>query len=370
MGRRPDRPKRVAGGRERRRPRRGGGGRARRAAAPRAREGRRPAHRRRQQQPPARPRRRAGRGPPGRARAAARRRAARSARCWSSAGEDGRLDGPLADIVELADDLRVPVREVGPHQARRRRPAPRRPRASSPGPRRCPRPTSTTWRSRRSADGAPPFLVAVDGVTDPGNLGALLRSAECAGVTGVVLPRHRAVHVTPTVTKAAAGAVEHLPMALVGGLPAALERLKAAGLWVVGLDAGGDTRPARAPGRRRPGRPGARRRGRGAVPPGPPALRRRRRPSRCAAGWARSTSPPPPPSPPTRSPAAADLGPGPTRASRSISVFAGLAQLVEHLSCKQDVVGSIPTPGSPHRAAPTSGAAPSRSRGDRMGPWH
>lgn len=61
--------------------------------------------------------------------------------------------------------------------------------------------------------GPAPFLLLVDGVTDPGNLGALLRSAEGAGVTGVVLPRHRAVHITPTVTKAAAGAVEYLPTA-------------------------------------------------------------------------------------------------------------------------------------------------------------
>ncbi|MDQ3293631.1 MAG: RNA methyltransferase, partial [Actinomycetota bacterium] len=98
-------------------------------------------------------------------------------------------------------------------------------------------------RPTTGADGGrvAPFLVAVDGVTDPGNLGALLRSAECAGATGVVLPRHRSVHVTATVTKAAAGAIEHLPIALVGGLPAALERLKAAGLWVVGLDGAGDT---------------------------------------------------------------------------------------------------------------------------------
>ena len=92
-----------------------------------------------------------------------------------------------------------------------------------------------------AGEGGPPFLLAVDGVTDPGNLGALLRIAECAGVSGVVLPRHRAVHVTPTVTKAAAGAAEYLPMALVGGLPAAIESMKAAGVWVVGLDAGGDT---------------------------------------------------------------------------------------------------------------------------------
>ena len=81
-----------------------------------------------------------------------------------------------------------------------------------------------------------PFLVAVDGVTDPGNLGALLRCCDGAGVHGVVLPRHRAVHVTPTVAKSAAGAIEHIPMAVVGGLPAALIRMKEAGIWVVGLD--------------------------------------------------------------------------------------------------------------------------------------
>src|SRR5205807_3054264 len=84
-----------------------------------------------------------------------------------------------------------------------------------------------------------PFLVALDGVTDPGNLGTILRSAEVAGATGVVLPRHRAVHVTPTVAKAAAGAIEYLPMAVVAGLPAALAELKALGVWIVGLDSDG-----------------------------------------------------------------------------------------------------------------------------------
>ena len=90
--------------------------------------------------------------------------------------------------------------------------------------------------------GPPPFLLATDGITDPGNLGALLRSAECAGVTGVVLPRHRAVHITPTVTKAAAGSIEYLRFALVGGLPTAIRQLQEAGVWVVGLDAGGARR--------------------------------------------------------------------------------------------------------------------------------
>ena len=88
--------------------------------------------------------------------------------------------------------------------------------------------------------GKPPFLVAVDGVTDPGNLGALLRCCDGAGVDGVILPRHRAVHITPTAAKAAAGAVEHVPMAVVGGLPGALTRVKDAGIWVVGLDDAAD----------------------------------------------------------------------------------------------------------------------------------
>jgi 23S rRNA (guanosine2251-2'-O)-methyltransferase len=83
----------------------------------------------------------------------------------------------------------------------------------------------------------------VDGVTDPQNLGALLRCAEVAGATGAVLARHRAVHVTPAVTKAAAGAIEHLPMAVVSSVAAALVRLGEAGVWTVGLDPGAATPP-------------------------------------------------------------------------------------------------------------------------------
>ncbi len=85
------------------------------------------------------------------------------------------------------------------------------------------------------------FLVVVDGVTDPQNLGAVLRSAECAGATGAVLPRHRAVHVTAAVTKAAAGAVEHLPIALVSGIPSALQELEKLGVRTIGLDEAGTT---------------------------------------------------------------------------------------------------------------------------------
>ncbi len=89
----------------------------------------------------------------------------------------------------------------------------------------------------RTGRGRPPFLLVLDGITDPHNLGALLRSAECAGVTGVVLPRHRSAHLTPTVAKVAAGAIEYLPMTLASGTPSALQRLGALGVWTVGLTA-------------------------------------------------------------------------------------------------------------------------------------
>jgi len=82
---------------------------------------------------------------------------------------------------------------------------------------------------------AVPFLLVCDGITDPRNLGAMLRSAECAGVTGVVLPKHRAARLTPAVTKTAAGAVEHLAFAAVGGIPTALRELTGAGVTTVGL---------------------------------------------------------------------------------------------------------------------------------------
>jgi len=85
----------------------------------------------------------------------------------------------------------------------------------------------------------PPFLLALDGITDPRNLGAVLRTAECAGVTGVIMRSHRAVRITPTVAKAAAGAIEHLRLAVVPGLPSALRALSSKGVWTVGLDPAG-----------------------------------------------------------------------------------------------------------------------------------
>jgi 23S rRNA (guanosine2251-2'-O)-methyltransferase len=143
----------------------------------------------------------------------------------------------VSDIVDLAADQRVPVVEVNRRRLDTvaRSEAPQGVLAKAAG---LPEVDLDVLLRRRP--GRPPFLLAVDGVTDPGNLGALLRTAEGAGVTGVILPRHRSVHVTPTVAKAAAGAIEYLRMAVVPGLPAALAACRQKGLWVVGLDDAAD----------------------------------------------------------------------------------------------------------------------------------
>jgi len=83
--------------------------------------------------------------------------------------------------------------------------------------------------------GAQTLLVALDEVTDPHNLGAIARTAECAGATGLVLPLHRSATVTPAVCKVSAGAVEHLPIARVTNLADWLGRVKGPRLWVYGL---------------------------------------------------------------------------------------------------------------------------------------
>jgi 23S rRNA (guanosine2251-2'-O)-methyltransferase len=81
-----------------------------------------------------------------------------------------------------------------------------------------------------------PFVLVVEGVEDPANLGALIRTAEGAGVHGVIIPRHRAVGLTPAVARSSAGALEHLAVAQETNIPRTLEALKEAGLWVVGAD--------------------------------------------------------------------------------------------------------------------------------------
>ncbi len=84
------------------------------------------------------------------------------------------------------------------------------------------------------------LLVILDGVTDPHNLGAIIRSADCAGAHGVIVPERRAVGLTPAAVKASAGAVEYLPVARVGNLVRTMESLKEQGLWIVAADMAGE----------------------------------------------------------------------------------------------------------------------------------
>lgn len=140
-------------------------------------------------------------------------------------------DSPIvAEIIDLAHDRRAKVTEV----SKRRLDA----EATSEAPQgvlALAAPLKAVELDELLAKPSAPFLVVLDGITDPGNLGALLRTAEGAGVSGVVMPRHRAARITPTVAKAAAGAIEHLDIAQVGGLPAALQVLGERKVWRIGL---------------------------------------------------------------------------------------------------------------------------------------
>ncbi len=89
--------------------------------------------------------------------------------------------------------------------------------------------------------GEDPFLVVCDEITDGHNLGAIIRSAECAGAHGVIIPKRRSAGLTAVVNKASAGAAEHLPVARVANLRAALNELKENGIWIYGTAADGNS---------------------------------------------------------------------------------------------------------------------------------
>ncbi len=87
--------------------------------------------------------------------------------------------------------------------------------------------------------GEKPLIVIADGIEDPHNLGAIIRCAECAGAHGIILPKRRAVGLTPVVTNASAGALEHMAIAKVQNIAATVEQLKEMGLWIFTAEAGG-----------------------------------------------------------------------------------------------------------------------------------
>ena len=86
--------------------------------------------------------------------------------------------------------------------------------------------------------GEDPLLVLLDGLEDPHNLGAIMRSAECAGAHGIIIPKHASVGLTETVAKASAGAIEYMPVARVTNLVRTMEELKEKGVWIAACDMG------------------------------------------------------------------------------------------------------------------------------------
>jgi 23S rRNA (guanosine2251-2'-O)-methyltransferase len=91
----------------------------------------------------------------------------------------------------------------------------------------------------RSAQGHALVLI-LDGIQDPQNLGSMIRTAEASGAQGIIIPKDRAVGITPTVVKASVGAAAHIPVVRVTNLARTLEELKREGFWIVGADAGGE----------------------------------------------------------------------------------------------------------------------------------
>ena len=89
--------------------------------------------------------------------------------------------------------------------------------------------------------GEKPFVLVLDGITDTNNLGSIIRSAECAGVHGIILPKRRSATLNATVAKVAAGALEYVPVARVTNLVQTLRVLKNEGLWIIGADMEGAT---------------------------------------------------------------------------------------------------------------------------------
>ncbi len=149
----------------------------------------------------------------------------------------GELSGSAREIVQMAREQHIPVQEVD----RARLDAITRSHqgmlafASA-----YQYSTVEDMLAKAEEKGEAPFLILLDGITDPHNLGAIIRSAECAGAHGVIVQERRAVGLTPAAVKASAGAVEYLPVARVTNLTAAIAKLQARNIWAYAADMDGE----------------------------------------------------------------------------------------------------------------------------------
>lgn len=160
--------------------------------------------------------------------------ALRAGRVTELAVSTGRRRG-LSELLELAGRRRVRLRRVGRAELDRLAGG-----AVHQGVIASVRALDTCSVADLVAFRTPPLIVVLDGIEDPRNLGAIARTVDAAGGSGLVCPERRAAPVTGAAVKASAGALVHVPLAPVVNLTRALEELKAAGVWTIGLDAGAD----------------------------------------------------------------------------------------------------------------------------------
>lgn len=152
----------------------------------------------------------------------------------------GERQGSVGEIIKIAKNKGIPIRDVAPIKLD----------TLCPGGRHQGVACSAAAHEYASVDdifaaaeekGEPPFIIIADGLTDPHNLGAVIRTAEAAGAHGVIVPERRAAGLTWAVGKASAGALEYVPVARVTNLVRCIEQLKERGVWVCAADMDGDT---------------------------------------------------------------------------------------------------------------------------------
>ena len=143
--------------------------------------------------------------------------------------QKGELSGSAREIVEMAKAARVPVQEV---DKARLDEITRHHQGMLAFASAYQYSTVDAMLDEAEEKGEAPFLILLDGITDPHNLGAIIRSAECAGAHGVIVPERRSVGLTPAAVKASAGAVEHMKVARVTNLNRTIDELKARGVWL------------------------------------------------------------------------------------------------------------------------------------------
>jgi len=152
----------------------------------------------------------------------------------------GEREGSINQLVAMAKDKRIPLIEVEKSKLDRMLPGVRHQGiiAQVPEEEYSSVEDILAYAAELSEE---PFVVILDGVVDPHNLGAIIRSAECMGAHGIIIPKRRAVGLTATVAKASAGAISHMRVARVTNLASTVDELKEKGLWIYGADMGGES---------------------------------------------------------------------------------------------------------------------------------